>query len=507
MPFRFDYVVIGSGLAGLTFALHAAEHGSVAVLTKAQLTDSSTSWAQGGIAAAVGDSDSWELHEQDTLIAGAGLCSEKAVRRLVQAAPEAVAWLRGLGAQFELDATDALVLGREGGHSRHRIVHHQDATGWEIERAVSQAARSHPNITFLEHAFVTRLLVNQGRCVGCVAEISDVGSRTFLARATLLATGGCGKVYAHTTNPRVATGDGIRLASEAGAKIEGMEFQQFHPTTLCHDQARGFLITEAVRGFGATLRTHLGRRFMYDHDPRLELAPRDVVSRAIEREIRRLDTWCVYLDPTHLDAKELEHKFPNIWSKLRSIGIQMERDWIPIVPAQHYSCGGATTNLEGQTSVPGLYAAGECASTGVHGANRLASNSLLEAIVFARAAANCCQSEPEVEDLKLDESEFSCPVESEAMRIRHALQRAMSAHCGIFRTDKGLEQAEQIIETLSTDLRRAPVGSFSPYAAETASLLATARLIVQGAKERKENVGLHYNQDREATSAAGEGRI
>lgn len=498
MTERRDYVVVGSGLAGLTFALHAAEHGRVCVLTKNVITESNTNYAQGGIAAAVGESDSWELHEQDTLTAGAGLCDREAVRFLVQQAPGSIRWLQQLGARFDLDEVKQLDLGREGGHSMKRIVHYEDRTGWEVERAVTEAVRRHPNIEVFENAFAVRLIMHEGRCGGVEASLADIGVRHFLGRAVLIATGGCGKIYAHTTNPRIATADGIGLADEAGARIENMEFMQFHPTTLSHPQMGGFLITEAIRGAGGILRNHNGRRFMYDYDERLELAPRDVVARAIERELARLDTWCVYLDTTHMDPQKLEHEFPTIWQRLRTVNIEMEKDWIPVVPAQHYSCGGIRTDLQGRTNIPGLYASGEVSCTGVHGANRLASNSLLEAMVFSEAAAKSAQTEPEIPSLQPDFADIACPAESEAIRIRHALQRLMSHKAGIFRTTKGLQDARREIAALERDYQDHRTSTFSVYAFEARSLLAAARLVVTQALERSENVGLHYNIDLES---------
>lgn len=492
-----DFLVIGSGLAGLAFAIEAAQNGRVTVLTKAAITDSNTNWAQGGIAAAVGESDSWELHEEDTITAGAGLCDQEAVRFLVQNAPSAIQWLRSMGARFDLNGSNELDLGREGGHSRHRIVHHADKTGWEIERAVAAAARANPNITVYESAFATKLLLHQNRCVGATAQITDLGLRAFTARATLLATGGAGKVYASTTNPRVATADGIALAHRAQAKISGLEFQQFHPTTVHHPQLQGFLVTEALRGAGATLRNHLGRRFMADYDSRLELAPRDVVARSIEREMQKLDTWCVYLDATHLDPHLLQEEFPTIWERLRSAGIEIEYDWIPVVPAQHYSCGGVVTNLQAQTSVPGLYASGEVASTGVHGANRLASNSLLEAIVFSHSAAKAVTNEPPPPTnlTETDADQPTCAVENEAVHIRQALQKTMSSHVGVFRTTQGLQEALARIQAWRQDYDQAPRASFSPYSAEADNLLTAAQLIVQAALDQPQNIGLHHNAD------------
>ncbi len=491
---RFDFLSIGSGLAGLTYALRLADHGRVCILTKGEVTDSNTSWAQGGIAAAVGEADSWKLHEQDTLIAGAGTCDPEAVRLLVQRAPDAIQWLVSLGTRFDQHGQD-LALGREGGHSRNRIVHHADKTGWEIERAVAEAVRTHPNITVFQHALVTNLVMHEGRCVGAVAEIDGVGPRGFLAKATLLATGGCGKLYQHTTNPRVATADGLALAADIGAEIRGMEFMQFHPTTLFHPQMRSFLITEAVRGAGGTLRNHLGRRFMYDYDERLELAPRDIVSRAIDSEMKKHETWCVYLDVTHLPKAKITEEFPTIYERLESINLEMEKEWIPVVPAQHYSCGGVVTDLHARTKIPGLFAAGEVASTGVHGANRLASNSLLEALVFAKEAAEYSLNEPELpEEVSLPKPPHCIP-EADAIRIRRALQKLMTHHAGIVRTSAGLRSAVSGIKQLQKSFDALPDSPVATYPVETRNLLIAAKFVVEQALARQQNVGLHFNSD------------
>lgn len=493
---RYDFLVIGSGLAGLSYALEVARHGTVCVVTKSDLFDSNTSQAQGGIAAAVGEADSWELHEKDTLIAGAGLCDERAVRHLVQNAPSAIDWLQRTGARFDSDG-GALMLGREGGHSRHRIVHHLDRTGWEVERAITTAVRHDPKITVYERAFVTSLATVDNRCVGAIASIEGIGIRFLQARATMLATGGCGRLYTHTTNPSVATADGIALAAQAGVEIRNMEFMQFHPTTLYHPQMRSFLISEAVRGAGGTLRNHLGRRFMYDYDSRLELAPRDVVARAIEAEMKKRNTWCVYLDVTHLPQARLTDEFPTIFERLRTIQLEIEKDWIPVVPAQHYSCGGVTTDLAGRTSLPGLYASGEVACTGVHGANRLASNSLLEALVFSRGAAEASPSEPALAN-NLAAARWDEPVaisESEAVRLRRVVQHTMTDNVGIVRTNAGLAEAAATLAGALEEYGSLPAAPYAPYPLETRNIIVAAGTVVTQARQRRENVGLHYNAD------------
>jgi L-aspartate oxidase len=500
IPDRFDFLVIGSGLAGLTYALHAAQRGTVCVLTKGDVTDSNTNWAQGGIAAAIGEADSWEMHERDTLIAGAGLCDELAVRFLVQNAPRAIEWLVGLGARFDHE-NGAYMLGREGGHSRNRIVHHADKTGWEVERAVVAAVRENHNITVLSHSFVTHLLVEDGRCVGLAAEIDEVGPMSLSARSVMLASGGCGRMYQHTTNPPVATADGVGLAAAVGARIADMEFMQFHPTTLYHPQMRSFLITEAMRGAGGTLRNHLGRRFMYDYDDRLELAPRDVVARSIDAEMKKLGTWCVYLDMTHLDPHIIHREFPTIYERLKTVDIEIDKDWIPVVPAQHYSCGGVCTDLQGCTTIPGLYAAGEVARTGVHGANRLASNSLLEAMVFAMSAATASADDPSPSPIKRSVPARRCVTEAESIRIRRALQRTMMLEAGIVRTFSGLREADQTISTLQAEYEQEAFAPYSEHPLETQNLLLAAKNVVRGALARQDNVGLHFNADLAPPSA------
>lgn len=497
---KYDFIVIGSGLAGLSFALSVADHGTVCVLTKAEITDSNTQWAQGGIAAAVGESDTWSAHEQDTMIAGGFINDPTAVRYLVQNAPAAIEWLEKLGARFDREHGE-LTLGREGGHSTHRIVKHADKTGWEVERTMVSAIRGHKNITVYEKTFVTSLIIADGVCKGCQADVNGLGEKVFAAKAVMLATGGCGRMYMHTTNPRVATGDGIGLAHDAGAEIKDMEFMQFHPTTLYHPQMRSFLITEAVRGAKGTLRNHHGRRFMYDYDPRLELAPRDVVARAIDAEMKKRETWCVYLDTTHLESELLEQEFPTIFEKLKTIGIEMDRDWIPVVPAQHYSCGGVCTDIHGQTTIPGLYAAGEVSRTGVHGANRLASNSLLEAMVFAKSASESAVNLYADIESSLDPVSIKCISEADSVRLRTKLQHQMTSGAGIVKTTKGLKETVKLIKGLLADYDRLPEAPFSSHPLETRSLILAAQYVAEQALARTSNIGLHFNEDLPTESA------
>ncbi|MDW8322311.1 MAG: L-aspartate oxidase, partial [Armatimonadota bacterium] len=458
--YRTDFVVIGSGIAGLTFALRAAEQAEVVVITKKERSESNTNYAQGGIAGVLSPEDTFDLHFQDTLNAGAGLCHEDAVRVLVQEGPHQIRRLIELGARFDMErdaeGNPVLALGREGGHSRNRIVHYADQTGWEIERTLLEATRYHPRITIHEHFFALELILRDSECVGVwVLNTHSDEPEAFFARAVLLATGGCGQVYPHTTNPPIATGDGIAMAWRAGAYIANMEFMQFHPTTLYHPSARSFLISEAVRGEGAVLRLPDGTPFMEQHHPMKDLAPRDVVARAIDAEMKRLGLPCVYLDITHRPGEFLRQRFPVIYNRLQSVGIDMAREWIPVVPAAHYMCGGVQTDLYGRTSIPRLYAAGEVACTGVHGANRLASNSLLEALVFAdRAATHAVEARwnqprtdavPPLEALT-QASGVSEEVEHEDIRTR--LHAVMHQKVGIVRRLALLQEAAQELQHL-----------------------------------------------------------
>src|SRR5262244_32220 len=399
MPFKFDYLVIGGGVAGLSFALEAAQQGSVAVLTKRARHEGSTQYAQGGIASVLSSDDSFEQHVQDTLMAGAGLCKREAVEVTVREGPEQLRRLVALGAVFDRNAAGEFDLTREGGHSKRRIVHAGDITGREVERALLQACDDTKKVTFFQNTTAIDLIRGgvagrgQSRCVGAYALLQNEAIETFLARATVLASGGAGKVYLYTTNPDVATGDGVAMAYRAGAEIGNMEFYQFHPTCLYHPEAKNFLISEALRGEGGKLRLRNGAPFMQRYDPRGELAPRDIVARAIDSELKRTGDDFVLLDMTHLGRAFLIERFPNIYETCKAFGIDMAVQPIPVVPAAHYQCGGVSTDLDGRTSVPGLFAVGEVAHTGLHGANRLASNSLLEGLVFGHRAARAAAEE------------------------------------------------------------------------------------------------------------------
>jgi L-aspartate oxidase len=506
---EIDYLVIGSGLAGLTYALYMADYGSVALLTKKTRTDANSSWAQGGIAGVLAENDSFELHMQDTLVAGAGLCHEDAVEVLVHEGPERIRDLIALGAQFntetDADGRAVLSLGREGGHSRNRIVHTADYTGWECERTLLEAVKATPAIQVLEHYFVTDLAIAEidetQVCVGAYALHGDTGEQTlFRARTTLLATGGCGQVYEHTTNPLVATGDGVAIAWRAGAAVANMEFIQFHPTTLYHPNARAFLITEALRGEGAILQHGDGERFMEHYHPLRELAPRDIVARAIVSEMKRRDVPCVYLDATGIDRERLLSHFPTIYERCLSVGIDITKEPIPIVPAQHYQCGGVITDLDGATNVTRLYAAGEVACTGVHGANRLASNSLLEAMVYGRRAAE--HTVRHVGQMT-DRDRWRCPqpgcaasatlTAAEIDELREQVQKQMQRYVGIVRTTEDLELVRRaLIEALARLTAPLPA---RVAAWETLNIAQVGLLIVESALQRHESRGLHYILD------------
>ena len=508
---KVDFLVIGSGMAGLWFSHRASRQGSVLLVTKKEDTESNTNYAQGGIAAAVESDDSALLHYEDTLRAGAGISHPHVVKLVTEAGPGLVRELFNLGVPFNTyaDASGAerFDLGQEGGHRRRRIVRASDFTGSQIERGLLKAERSDRNVTMLEEHFAIDLVLDDGgRCCGAlVFDKSNGAVESVGARICLLATGGMGQAWLHTTNPRIATGDGVAMGFRAGARIANMEFVQFHPTSLFGHllDGRAFLISEAVRGEGAILRTCDGHAFMPDYHPDADLAPRDVVARAIVKELKLHGGDHVLLDATHLDPKRLRERFPNISETCLKLGIDITRQPIPVVPAAHYLCGGIETNDWAQTSVPGLYAAGECACSGLHGANRLASNSLLEALVMADRAAAKAAEEVQSPESRVQSSESevkhsafgsSAPGGSDdrVAELRARLQNRMWQNAGIVRTDAGLAEARVELRQLAAEAEG--LGS-SVAGMELRNLLAVSLLVVECALRRPESRGLHYNED------------
>ena len=507
-----DFLAIGSGIAGLSFALRAAESGSVRLVTKKGSADSATNHAQGGIAAAVSPEDSVEAHVRDTQVAGAGLCREAAVRFTVERGPDAIRSLLDLGVHFDRSSEPSgFDLGREGGHTRRRVLHTADLTGQEIERALLERCEAHPRIEILTNQVAVDLITSDRpglsgprRIAGAYVLDAQTGEVTALgAPIVFLATGGCGKVYLYTSNPEIASGDGIAMAYRAGATVSNMEFIQFHPTCLFHPEARSFLISEAVRGEGAVLRSREGDLFMQRHHELADLAPRDVVARAIDFELKRSGDSCVFLDCTGLDPGFLRGRFPNIDRTCLSFGIDLTKQPIPVVPAAHYSCGGVRTDLAGETDIPNLFAAGEVACTGLHGANRLASNSLLEGVVFAQAAATEASKRLRegVEQVPAlpswDPGDAADPTEAVLVNANwDEIRRLMWNYVGIVRSEKRLARAERRIQLLQREIL-AYYWNFklTPDLVELRNLATVAELIIRSASSRSESRGLHFMLD------------
>jgi L-aspartate oxidase len=513
---EYDFLVIGSGIAGLSFALKVAEHGKVALVTKAKIDVSNTSLAQGGIAAVTAESDSFDRHIEDTLIAGDQYSNKEVVRIVVTEAPERIAELIGWGADFDKNPDGSYELAREGGHSRHRILHHKDQTGFEIQQTLTRQVLNHPSIEIFENHFAIDLITQHHlgfevhrtnkniECYGAyVLDFATHAVDTFLAKTTMVATGGSGNVYENTTNPLVATGDGIAMAYRAKAIIESMEFFQFHPTGLYNPAEKpSFLISEAVRGYGGILRTKDGEEFMHKYDKRGCLAPRDIVARAIDNEIKVHGYEHVYLDCTHLEEKALKAHFPAIAQKCASLGIDIAHDMIPVVPVAHYQCGGIKVDLNGETNIHHLYAAGEVASTGLHGANRLASNSLSEALVFGHRAAVHTLSVFQGINIKhsIPEWDFEGTSHPEEMVLitqsMHEMQSIMSNYVGIVRSNIRLQRAMNRLEIIHRETETLyKKSTLSQSLCELRNLINVGYLIIKMAQNRKESLGLHYNID------------
>ncbi len=520
MKYESDHLVIGSGIAGLLFALKVADHGRVFIITKRNLQESNTAYAQGGIASVFGKNDSFDLHIADTLASGEGICHEEVVDMVVRNAPERIRELMDLGVRFNTDGSQEsglhLDLSREGGHSRNRIVHAQDLTGLAVEKALIEKVTRHKNIRIFENHIAIDLITRSTRlkrgliitthedyCYG--GYVLDRHSReihTFCAKNIILATGGAGKVYAYTSNPDIASGDGIAMAYRAGAIVANMEFVQFHPTCLYHPAAKNFLISEAVRGEGGILVNAEGNRFMEKYSPLKELACRDVVARAIDAELKKRGDDSVFLDISHKPADFIKTRFPHLHQKCLEFGMDMTREPIPVVPAAHYMCGGVVTDACGRSNIQRLFAIGECACTGLHGANRLASNSLLEALVYAHQAAQKAVKEVETGEFeKLPEippwDDMGTLDSDEAIMVSHTwdeIRRFMWNYVGIVRSDKRLARAQRRIEIVQTEIDEYYWNfKVTPDMIELRNIALVAELIIRCARHRKESRGLHYN--------------
>jgi len=521
MEKKFDFLIVGSGIAGLSFALKIAAHGSVAIITKSDEDESNTKYAQGGIAAVTYEPDSFEKHIQDTLISGDGLCDENVVRKVIMDGPNRIAELIEWGTKFDKDEDGSFHLGKEGGHSENRILHHKDITGFEIERALIAQIKSHTQIQIYDHHFAIDIITQHHQGMYVNSKTPDVTcfgvyclnlksgkTETILAKITLMATGGLGQVYASTTNPKIATGDGIAMVYRAKGKIENMEFIQFHPTALYEPGKQpSFLITEAMRGAGAFLRNQAGERFMQRYDSRGELAPRDIVARAIDNELKISGDDFVWLDCSGIAHDVIIEHFPNIYEKCKSIGIFLPEHSIPVVPASHYLCGGIHVDEYGRTSINNLLAAGECSSTGLHGANRLASNSLLEALYFSHQAFEFAKNQ--VSKIKHEENIPEWSVEGTAdaeemiliTQSRKELQAIMSNYVGIVRSNIRMQRAHDRLLILNRETEALyQRTTLSPALCELRNLILCGYLIIKAAKIRKENRGLHYNLDLKSTA-------